>query len=362
MRTRLGILIAAALLILLIAVAWHFRPRKQAAQPQPSTGPTSAGEMSGALAPKADFPSQSDPTNVYAHNLMLRKGPDFRIYVRWLRGQMVRTSRNVNPSFDDPESFFMDIKTGVIRANMGDINNFLNATAIPGAPLKNIKLTGDGNHIKLQGDFKKVISLPIELTGTISAAAGNQIQVHVTKISALKIPIKGVMGGLHLSVADLFHPQGNSGIQVSGDDILLDTQKLVPPPHIRGQLTNVRVVNPDLEEVYGNGEDTLTRVEQWRNFLRLHDGTLDFGKLTMHHVDLIMIDLSNDAWFDLDLNNYQDQLVNGYTRMTPQAGLQIFMPDLDDLRKKGKAGQTISLEWLKNRNLPPPPDVVTNKE
>jgi len=54
----------------------------------------------------------------------------------------------------------------------------------------------------------------------------------------------------------------------------------------------------------------------------------------MHHVDLVMIDISNDAWFDLDLANYQAQLVNGYTRMTPQAGLQIFMPDLDNLPTK----------------------------
>ncbi len=102
----------------------------------------------------------------------------------------------------------------------------------------------------------------------------------------------------------------------------------------------------------------MTRVEQWRNFLRLNDGTIDFGKLTMHHVDLIMVDLSDDAWFDLDLNNYQNQLVNGYTRMTPQAGLQIFMPDLDTLPKT-KGGQSVSLEWLKNRNVPPPPDVTS---
>jgi hypothetical protein len=79
----------------------------------------------------------------------------------------------------------------------------------------------------------------------------------------------------------------------------------------------------------------------------------------MHHVDLIMIDLSNDAWFDLDLNHYQDQLVNGYTRMTPQAGLQIFMPDLDEMRKRNKGGQSIGLEWLKNRNLPPPADLTS---
>jgi len=78
----------------------------------------------------------------------------------------------------------------------------------------------------------------------------------------------------------------------------------------------------------------------------------------MHHVDLIMIDISNDAWFDLDLVHYQDQLVNGYTRMTPQAGLQIFMPDLDELpQNKGKSNT--SVEWLKNRNAPPPADVTS---
>jgi hypothetical protein len=118
-------------------------------------------------------------------------------------------------------------------------------------------------------------------------------------------------------------------------------------------------VNPDLEEVYGNAQEAVTRVEQWRNFLQLRDGTIDFGKLTMHHVDLIMIDLSNDAWFDLDLNHYQDQLVNGYTRMTPQAGLQIFMPDLDELRYKNKANQNVSMEWLKNRNTAPPLDITS---
>jgi hypothetical protein len=123
-------------------------------------------------------------------------------------------------------------------------------------------------------------------------------------------------------------------------------------------LTGVRIDNPDLEEIYGNAQGDVTRVEQWRNFLRLRDGTIDFGKLTMHHVDLIMIDTSNDAWFDLDLTHYQEQLVYGYTRMTPQAGLQIFMPDLDEIPHK-KAGHDVSIEWLKNRNTAPPPDVIS---
>jgi hypothetical protein len=360
MRNRLAILISAVVFLLLLFLAWHFRSARPAAESPASSSTTASGAstVSPSGAANSSASSAPAPTNVYAHNLMLRKGPDFRIYVRWLRGQMVPTSHTVNPSFDDPESFYLDVKTGVIRANMGDINNFLNATTIPGSPVKNIKLTGDGNQVKLRGTLHKVISVPIELNGTIAALPDNRIQLHITKLSALKIPLTGILGGLNITVSDVFHPQDASGIQVSGNDVFLDTQKLVPPPHIRGQLASVRIINPDLEEIYGNAQEAVSKVEQWRNFLRLSDGTLDFGKLTMRHVDLIMVDLSNDAWFDLDLNHYQDQLVNGYTRMTPQAGLQIFMPDLDEVRQKNKGSQNISLEWLKNRNLPPPPDLV----
>jgi hypothetical protein len=271
---------------------------------------------------------------------------------------MVRTHRNVIPTFDDPESFLLDVKTGVIRANIGDIGNFLNLGNVKGSPLRNITLVADGDQIKLNGTLHKLISLPVELIGTVAATGDNRIQLHVTKLSVLKIPLKALLGGLNVSVSDLFQPKGIAGIEVSGNEIVLDTLKLLPPPHIRGQLAKVRVVSPDIEEVYGNAEEAVSRVEQWRNFLRLSDGTIDFGKLTMHHVDITMVDLSNDAWFDLDLNNYQNQLVNGYTRMTPEAGLQIFMPDLDTLPKNKGAAQNISLEWLKHRNLPPPPDVT----
>ncbi len=313
-------------------------------------------QMSGGASASSD----TLPTNVYAHNLLLRKGPDFRVYVRWLNGSLTRTHRNVNPSFDEPNSFFIDIKTGVLRVNIGDLNKFLNASSLGNSPLKNITLSGDGNQIKLKGTVHKIIPLPIEMTGTLAIVPDNKIQIHVTKLDVLKIPVKGLLRDFHLKLADLFHPQGIAGLQVSGNDILLDTQTLLPPPHIRGNLTAVRIVSPDLEEVYGNAKNDVTRVEQWRNFLRLRDGSIDFGKLTMHHVDLIMIDISNDAWFDLDLANYQAQLVYGYTRMTPQAGLQIFMPDLDDLPHV-KTNQNISVEWLKDRNLPPPPDVTEKK-
>ena len=59
----------------------------RASQTQPAGGATKLRPFPTRPLVGAD---ESSPTRMYAHNLMLRKGPDFRIYVRWLNGEMVR--------------------------------------------------------------------------------------------------------------------------------------------------------------------------------------------------------------------------------------------------------------------------------
>ena len=169
--------------------------------------------------------------------------------------------------------------------------------------------------------------------------------------------MKGLLGTFDVNLSDLVRSTNVAGVTVSGNDIIFDTEKLLPPPHIRGQLTTVEVRVPDIEVIYGNAPNDPIQLAQWHNFLRFRNGALNFGKLTMHHADLTMIDAANEPWFDLDLVNYQDQLVNGNTRMTAQAGLEIYMPSL-----KGQiprhAGQSVTMQWLQNRNTSLPPDVA----
>jgi hypothetical protein len=354
-RSRFVLGSAVVLLILIAGIAWYARVRHG----QPAAQPPAAN--SDQTAQVSDGTNELTPTRIYAHNLMLRKGPDFRVYVRWLNGEMRRTNKNVNPSFDDPESFVLEVQRGIIHANIGDISHYLNTGAVAGSPLTDISLTGDGNQISVHGTIHKLhIPLPIGLDGTISPAPGGRIHLHVDRLSVLKLPLKGLLGDFHVSIADVMGKTSVAGIEASQNDLYFDTQKLLPAPHIHGTLTRIGVKNPDIEVMYGDAQNDAARTEQWHNFLALKGGTLDFGKLTMHNVDLIMIDASKDAWFDLDLVNYQAQVVNGYTRMTPQAGLEIFMPDLGQLQQP-RAPQSISKEWLKNRNLPPPPDVPINK-
>lgn len=320
---------------------------------------TASSGNAGSIPAASNVPSAGDlvPTQVYAHNIQLRKGPDFRIYIVWIAGQMLRTKANVNPSFDEPESFILKIEKGVIRANIGDIGKYLNSTASKDSPLKNIDIQPEGELIKIRGTVKKVVSLPIEILGSLATTPDGLVRLHVQHISVLKVPVKGLLGTFDVKLSDLVHSTNVAGVTVSGNDLVFDTEKLLPPPHIRGQLTTVRVKVPDIEVIYGNAPNDPTQLAKWHNFIRFRNGALNFGKLTMHNADLTMIDAADEPWFDLDLVNYQSQLVNGDTRMTAQAGVEIYMPSLKEQANR-HAGQSVTLEWLKNRNTSLPPDVA----
>lgn len=353
MRYRSGWIVGLAGCVALMLVLWWLRFHAQRQPDKPDTSLASAAARSSAG--QRNNPPALAETRVHAHNLLLRKGPNFRVYVRWLDGQLARTHRDANPSLDDPDSYYLDIQTGVLRANIGDFGSFLN-TCLSNSPLRHVTLSADGDRLKMTGTVRKIVPLPIQLMGEVSAVSDNRIRVHVTKLDVLKVPVKGLLGIFKVSLGDLFQ-QRIDGVEISGNDVFLDTQKLLPPPHIRGKLTKVHVVSPDIEEIFGNAAEDIQRVELWRNFLSLKGGAVTFGKLTMNSVDLIMIDISKDPWFDLDLVNYQAQLTSGYTRVTSESALQIFMPDLREVRP-AKAALDTSIEWFKNRNIPPPPQIT----
>lgn len=348
-RFRLLAVSLVALLVIALGL-WYSKSR-----PHPSSRPASDVNRTAPSSPisRAD----SSPTRIHAHNLLLRKGPDFHVYVRWLNGRLARTRRDINPSFDHPNSFDLYIQTGVIRVNIGDIGHYINS-AVTNSPLKNVTLLADGANLKLTGVVHKIIPLPVQVIASVSVDPDDRVRVHISKINVLKVPVKGLLGLLHISSADLLKSNIN-GIQVEGNDLLLDTYKLLPPPHIRGHLTRVSVDSPDIQAVYGNAEQDVERVELWRNFFSLKGGTIDFGSLSMHPVNIIMIDISKNPWFDLDLVNYRKQFASGYTRMTADSELQMFIPDLRDIQLK-PAQQNDSIQWFKDRNIPPPPQITSS--
>ncbi len=315
---------------------------RKAAQPTPRPAPVPAGQ-----------------TKLLMHNVILNKAPGFRLRVRWLRGEMRPTRAGVPPSFDDPNSFTVEVQDGVVATNLPEIASLLNSGLLKGTPLENVSLSSEGKQLKLNGTLHKGLPLPVEMISDLGASPDGRIQLHVVKMHVLKMPVKGLLHTFKVGLSDLINPKGAPSVEISGDYIYLRPELILPAPTIHGKLTDVHIGDKsgDLVSVYGAARPEVQRVKQWRNFIRLSGGTIVFGKLTMAHADLFLIDASNDEWFNFDLSHYQEQLVNGHIEMTPEAGLRVFMPGIDKIPATD-ANRSISLEWMKHRNQPPPPDVT----
>ncbi len=351
-RARLIPILFITLLAILLISFWLWK-----SQLQPTVHTPGMLESPPLAASVPASPSANSQTRIHAHNLLLRKGPDFRIYVRWLDGFLARTNRAVSPSFDRPESFVLNIDTGVIRVNIGDIGHFINSS-ITDSPLKDVTLLADGSNLRMTGTVHKLVPLSVQVIASVSVAPDNRVLIHISKIDVLKLPVKGMLKLFHISTADLVKNRMD-GLEVRGDDLLLDTSKLLPPPHIRGTLRQLSVDGPDLQAVYGKAEDDVERAEMWRNFFSMDGGTVDFGSLSMHPVKIMLIDISSNPWFDLDLVNYRAQFASGYTRLTSDSALQMFIPDIRDIHPN-RAPENDSIQWFKDRNIPPPSQIVVS--
>jgi hypothetical protein len=363
MRPR-PLLLLSALTLLAAGIVWFALDDIRRTVPETVQNSLAPGIRQTAQAKKGD--GSDEPTQIYAHNLLLQQGPSIRIYIPWLRGELVRRNPAQVPSLDLPDSFALEIQRGVMRVQMNDLSRFLNSGTIPHVPFSHVSFAEKNGLLVMHATIHemKLLPVPVELTGTLGTAGGNLVAFQVQKIHVLKMPIGALLHGLDIKISDIFQSHA-SGITVQGNTVYFNAETLPPPPHIVGHITAVRMVHNApgglaVETIYDHAGDDTREEEQWRDFLKLTGGTLRFGRLTMHNVDLILIDeASKDPFFHLDLAHYQTQLVHGITRVTPEAGLEIFMPSLDQL-PDAEPSATITREWLKDRDMPAPPAVPSH--
>jgi hypothetical protein len=177
---------------------------------------------------------------------------------------------------------------------------------------------------------------------TVAATKDGKIRLHPTAMKAAGVIPKRLLDFLGLTLDRLITLKPGSPIAIDGDDLLLDPERLLPPPRIRGHLTNVTIDKGQLVEYFGDVARTRLGVtppdRSASNYMYFRGGTLRFGKLTMDDTDLLLIDADPKGPFDFSPEHYNDQLVAGYSKNTPAHGLVVYMPTLNDAARVGTSG------------------------
>ena len=123
---------------------------------------------------------------------------------------------------------------------------------------------------------------------------------------------------------------GERRVKVVENDLILDPERLLPPPRMKGQVTAVRIEGDRIIQPFGTNGRNLTPSYKADHYMYYQGGELSFGKTTMHGADLKIIDADPKDPFDFFLAQYAKQLTAGYSRTLANKGLVVYMPDSDE--------------------------------
>jgi hypothetical protein len=276
-------------------------------------------------------------TRIEMKEVLLGDDVEGTLRIQWLNGQVFPTKQGGVISLDDKNSFLVQIQNGVMGTSLSDMTRLMNnhIFSYPGSPLTNLVLSAKGTQLKLTASLKKELDLPVEIIADVGTTPKGDMKLHVASLKALKLSVKGMLGMFGLKVGDLVDAKGAKGVTVEGNDLILDIERLLPPPRKRGRITKVQVVGDELIETFGT--EAFQPSSEHRSYLKFQGGTIEFGKLRMSDCDLTLSDPDKPEWFDFNLDHYRKQLVAGINKITPTNGLESFVPGYAKVAKGGAA-------------------------
>ncbi|HZM97413.1 MAG TPA: hypothetical protein VFB92_28530 [Vicinamibacterales bacterium] len=266
-------------------------------------------------------------------NVDLHLTNDVALHVRSLRGRFVAQGSGQAPYLDDPRSYSVTVDSGEVAVDLASLNALMTRALAGHSNVRGLQVSIDPHGgLRQKGTVSKGVPVPFDVKASVSPTPNGRIRIHAESVKGFGIPVNPLLKAFRMKMDDLFKVDPDRGVTVDGNDVLLDPSKLLPPPAMHGQITQVRVEKDALVQVFGPGAtQALSPPATSKNYIYWRGGRLSFGKLTMTETDLELVDRDPGDPFDFSVDRWNDQLVAGYSKITPGRGLKAHMPDYNDL-------------------------------
>jgi hypothetical protein len=275
--------------------------------------------------------TESTRVGIEMRNVRLHVASDAVLDVTWLKGSLVSPAGRL-PVFDDQNSYTMEIDDGEISVDATNLTALVNhAFDYKGSALSDLRITFEEGHLVQHGTLKKGISVPFTIAATVAAAPDGRLSVHPIKVKTAGVPSTKIMSLFGVELDDLLKSRPDRGINFQDNDLFLDATRMLPSPRTNGRLAKAFIRGNSLVQVFGKGGGAARRASG--NYIWFRGASIRFGRLTMSDADLKLIDMDPHDPFDFYSARYNEQLVAGYSKNTPDHALRTYMPDFADLRK-----------------------------
>jgi len=292
-----------------------------------------------AIAGKPDTEDDSRLVQIEMKNVNFRLARDIVMEVRKLRGQLKPNKPGVPVTFDDSDSFVVVVDSAEVAITPESLSALMNSyvLAYRGAPIRDVSVSFEGGRLIQKGTLHKGVGLPFEIEGSISTTGDGNVRVHAEKIKLAHVPVKGLLHLFGKDLANVVNQNAGRGMRLDGDDIILTTRTLTPPPHMVGRVTRVALAGGKIIEYFDSGrhDAALSPPFQAGAYIYHRGGILRFGKLTMADADLEIVG-DRPGIFDFFQKEYLKQLTAGYSKTTAANGLVAHMVDYSHVSGGGK--------------------------
>ena len=341
MKTNRTLLALALLCIALAACSRHSAQKPEAPGPQGQNAASApnAAAMATPAAPPASAPAQRG-VKTEMRNVKFHLTDQAAAHLETISGEIWPTGKNEMPDFDDKNSFEVRITNGKVAISPKSLASILNSYVFvkSDAPLKDLSIAIAGDRMDIKGKLHNKGDVSFETAGTLSVTPDGRIRVTTEKVKAMHLPVKGVMRIFGIELANIVNTSKIPGIDTDKNDLLMDLGTLLPPPHIRGKLRAVKLENNAIVTYFGEGkapEETAAGAP--KSYMAFEGNAIRFGKLTMDSADLVVYDVDADGELDWNQDHYREQLVAGYSKITPAFGLHAYAKDYSKLAHEAAA-------------------------
>jgi len=293
--------------------------------------------------------SQNPPTNdnqegavqAQMRNVTFRFSDTVEVEIKSLNGVLAPLGKNEFPNFDDKDSFKLRVSAGEIAMASSDLANVLNSYvfARPHSPLTGLSISVEKGHLKVKGKLHDKGDIPFETEGVLIPTADGKIRLHSEKIKAMHLPVKGLMDLFGIDLGSLIKEGKVPGVAAQEDDLVLDLEQILPPPHIEGKVVSIRMEGEKIIQIFGGSDTKPVKNVHAGNYMAFKNNRIRLGKLVMNDTDLILIDMDPNDPLDFFLDHYKEQLSAGYSKLTADSGLRVYIKDYNKLHPaKAAAG------------------------
>lgn len=277
-------------------------------------------------------------------NVFFRIHKEVGVKISDLFGELIPRVPTDPVNLDDVNSFSVRVHQGNMTMNGKNMDalmkNFtLNYKDAPLSELKNVITPG---RITINGKMKQAgIKVNFEMSGTITATPDGMIKVAPDKMKAAGIPVKGLLDLVGLETSKLINVNKERGMEMVGNNIILNPAKLFPPPIINGRVSKIETETDAMIMTFDDGV-TMQRPPLpvaeglYKNYKHIYGGAIRLaGNETHENTNLLIVDMNPANLFDFFLAEYMNHLMAGQVNVLNRNGtLLTTMPDYEDIPKR----------------------------